>query len=77
MPLTLDIYPNSPVSPYAGVGVATNTDSNGNADAMITAGLDINLVKHLSLSLGLNYIFEGSDQDNKDLEAFTVLYYRF
>ena len=77
MPLTLDIYPNSPVSPYAGVGVATNTDSNGNADAMITAGLDINLVKHLSLSLGLNYIFEGSDEDNKDVEAFTVLYYRF
>ena len=77
MPLTLDLYPNSPISPYAGVGVATNTDSNGKADAMITGGLDINLVKHLSLSLGLNYIFEGSDQDNKDLEAFTVLYYRF
>jgi opacity protein-like surface antigen len=77
MPLTLDIYPNSPVSPYAGVGVATNTDSSGNADAMITAGLDINLVKHLSLSLGLNYIFDSSDQDNKDVEAFTVLYYRF
>ena len=77
MPLTLDLYPNSPVSPYAGVGVATNTDSNGNADAMITAGLDINLVKHLSLSLGLNYIFEGSDQDNRDVEAFTALYYRF
>ena len=77
MPLTLDLYPNSPVSPYAGVGVATNTDSNGNAEAMITAGLDINVVKHLSLSLGLNYIFESSDKDNRDIEAFTVLYYRF
>ncbi|MEB3327308.1 MAG: outer membrane beta-barrel protein [Synechococcus sp.] len=77
MPVTLDLYPNSQFSPYAGVGVATNTDSNGNADAMITAGLDINLVKHLSLGLGFNYIFETSDQDNQDVEAFTVLYYRF
>jgi opacity protein-like surface antigen len=77
MPLTLDLYPNSQFSPYAGVGVATNTDSNGNTDAMITAGLDINLVKHLSFSLGINYIIETSDQDNRDVEAFTVLYYRF
>ena len=77
MPLTLDLYPNNPISPYAGVGVATNTDSEGNANAMVTAGLDINLVKHLSLGLGINYIFQNSDQDNKDVEAFTVLYYRF
>lgn len=77
MPLTLDLYPNKPISPYAGVGVATNTDSNGNANAMITAGLDINFVKHLGLSLGINYIFQDSDQDDRDVEAFTVLYYRF
>ena len=76
MPLTLDLFPNTPFSPYAGVGVATNTQSDGNADTMITAGLDINLVKHLSLSLGLNYIFI-SDHNNRDIEAFTVLYYRF
>lgn len=77
MPLTLDLNPNKPISPYAGVGVATNTDSNGKANAMVTAGLDINFVKHLSLGLGINYIFQDSDQDNKDVEAFTVLYYRF
>ena len=77
MPLTLDLYPNKLISPYAGVGVATNTDSTGNANAMVTAGLDINFAKHLSLGLGINYIFQTSDQDNRDVEAFTLLYYRF
>jgi hypothetical protein len=45
MPLTLGLYQNSPVTPYAVVGVATNTDSNGNADAMNTTGLDSILSK--------------------------------
>lgn len=77
MPLTIDLFPTSRFSPYAGAGIATNTDSNGNTDAMITAGLDVNLAKHVSLSLGFNYIIETSDSDNKDVEAFTVLYFRF
>lgn len=77
MPLTLDLYPNSRFSPYIGGGIATNTGSSGSTDAMATAGLDINLSKRLSLGLGLNYIFESADEDNRDIEGFTVLYFKF
>lgn len=77
MPLTLDLYPNSLFSPYVGGGIATNTGSSGSTDAMATAGLDINISKRLSLGLGINYIFESADEDNRDVEGFTVLYFKF
>jgi opacity protein-like surface antigen len=77
MPLTLDLYPNSLFSPYVGGGIATNTGSSGSTDAMATAGLDINISKQLSLGLGINYIFESPDEDNRDVEGFAVLYFKF
>jgi hypothetical protein len=42
MPLTLDFFRRSVLSPCIGVGIATNTDSTGDTDPMITGGLDIN-----------------------------------
>lgn len=77
MPLTLDIQPNAKVSPYIGAGIATNTDSNGNTQAMVSAGVDISVAKHISLVAGLNYIIQSSDSDGRDLEALTALYFRF
>ena len=77
MPLTLDLYPNSRFSPYIGGGIATNTNSEGSTDAMATVGLDINLSKRLSLGAGLNYIFYAPDENNRDIQGFTVIYFKF
>ncbi len=77
MPLTIDLAPRSPVSPYLGFGVATNTDSNGGVDPMLSGGVDIKLVERLYLTVGLNYIFQSGDQDNRDLEALSALYFKF
>jgi len=77
LPVTLDVLPNSWLSPFAGVGIATNTDSLGNINALFTAGLDIRLLKHLTLNLGANYIVQPVDSDGRDIEAYSVIYFRF
>ena len=76
-PITLDLATRSWISPYIGFGIATNTDSNGNTDPMISGGVDIKLLDRLYLALGVNYIFESSDPDNRDIEGLSVLYFRF
>jgi opacity protein-like surface antigen len=79
MPLTLDLKPTSRLSPYLGVGIATNTDSTGKTNAMMILGADISLSRNISIDLGLNYIFQSSnlDSNNRDLELDAMIYWRF
>ena len=76
MPLTLDLFPRAILSPYFGAGIATNTDSNNTTDAMLTGGIDLNLVRHLTLGLNVNYIIQ-SELNDTDWEAMALLYFRF
>jgi hypothetical protein len=77
MPLTLDLVPDFWISPFGGVGIATNTDSNGKVEAMLSGGVDFRLAKNVVLTVGLNYVFQSDDNDNRDLSAVSVLYFRF
>jgi hypothetical protein len=77
MPLTLDLIPNNRISPFFGLGIATNTDSSGKTKPMATAGLDINITRNLALAASINVIYQSEDEDNRDVEALTVLYFRF
>jgi len=76
MPLTLDLFPRSILSPYLGAGLATNTDTTHATDAMLTGGMDLNLLPHLTLGLNVNYIFQSAISDT-DWEAMGLLYFRF
>jgi len=76
MPLTLDLFPRAIISPYFGAGLATNTDTNQSTDAMLTGGIDLNLVRHLTLGLNVNYIIQ-SELNDTDWEAMALLYFRF
>jgi hypothetical protein len=77
LPLTLDFAPHSTISPYIGLGIATNTDSNGSTDLLLSAGIDIKVTRNISLAAGVNVISQSDDQDNRDVEGITVLYLRF
>lgn len=77
MPLTFDFVPNNRISPFFGLGIAANTDSNGKTKPMATAGLDINITRNLTLAASINVIYQPEDEDNRDVEALTVLYFRF
>jgi opacity protein-like surface antigen len=79
LPLTLDLKPLSWFSPYLGGGIATNTDTSGKTDGMLSLGADISISRKLSLDIGINYIFQSNtfDNNNRDIEFSTVLYYRF
>ncbi len=76
MPLTLDLFPRAIISPYFGAGIATNTDTNNTTDAMLTGGIDLNLLRHLTLGLNINYIFQSA-LDDTDWAAMALLYFRF
>lgn len=76
MPLTLDLFRKAPVSPYFGGGIATNTDSTGATNPMLTGGLDINITPNLVLGLNVNYIFQN-DIGDTDWQGMTLLYLRF
>jgi hypothetical protein len=76
LPLTLDLFTNNTVSAYVGPGLAFNTDSDGQTNASVNAGVDIKLNQRLRFSTGLTYIFETSDADNRDIEANALLYFR-
>lgn len=77
MPLTLDFTPDELFSPFFGLGIATNTDSNGKTEPMVSAGVDLNITPNLSIAASINVIYQSGDQDNRDVEALTVLYVRF
>jgi hypothetical protein len=76
MPLTLDLFRKAPVSPYFGGGIATNTDSTGATNPMLTGGLDINITPNLVFGLNVNYIFQNDISDT-DWQGMTLLYLRF
>jgi hypothetical protein len=79
MPFTLDFAPGSLLSPYLGGGIATNTDSTGKTNGMISGGIDLSINNHITIDLGVNYIFQqdSADSNNRDIEFTSVLYYRF
>lgn len=76
MPLTLDLFRRSFISPYLGGGIATNTDSSGATNPMLSGGVDIRLFENLVLGLNVNYIFQSEFNDT-DWEAMSLLYLRF
>lgn len=76
LPLTLDLFPRALISPYFGAGLATNTDTTHTTDTMLTGGVDLNLLPHLTLGLNVNYIFQP-DLNDTDWEAMALLYLRF
>jgi len=76
MPLTLDLFPRALLSPYFGAGLATNTDTTHTTDAMLTGGIDLNIMSHLTLGLNVNYILQPALNDT-DWEAMALLYLRF
>jgi opacity protein-like surface antigen len=79
LPFTLDFRPTSWLSPYLGGGIATNTDTTGKTDGMVSLGADLSIGRNLAIDLGVNYIFQSSSVDSTsgDLEFTTVLYLRF
>jgi hypothetical protein len=76
MPLTVDLFRKALFSPYFGGGIATNTDSTGATNPMLTGGVDINFTRNIVLGLNLNYIFQ-TDIDDTDWQAMSLLYLRF
>lgn len=79
MPLTLDVKATSWLTPYAGGGIATNTDSTGQTNGMLSLGADISLSRNLAIDLGVNYIIQPAsiDSNGRDFEFNSVLYLRF
>jgi len=76
MPITIDLFPRALISPYFGAGLATNTDTTHTTDPMLTGGIDLNIVRHLTLGLNVSYIFQSA-LDDTDWEAMALLYFRF
>lgn len=76
IPLTLDLFHSTLLSPYVGGGLATNVDGLGYTDGMLTGGLDINITKYLTIGMNVNYIYQ-TNIDDTDWEALGMLYLRF
>lgn len=76
MPLTVDFFRRALVSPYLGGGIATNTDSTGTTNPMLTGGVDINITRNIVLGFNLNYIVQ-TDIDDTDWQGMSLLYLRF
>lgn len=76
LPLTLDLFHSTILSPYVGGGLATNADGLGYTDGMLSGGIDLNITKYLTLGMNLNYIYQ-SNIDDTDWEALGMLYLRF
>jgi hypothetical protein len=76
MPLTIDLFRKALISPYFGGGIATNTDSTGATNPMLTAGVDINITRNIVLGLNANYIFQN-DIGDTDWQGMSLLYLRF
>jgi opacity protein-like surface antigen len=76
LPLTLDLATQSVISPYIGAGIATNADSTGATDPMLTGGFDVRITKLLRLGFNFNYILQNSINDTEK-EFITLLYLAF
>ncbi len=77
LPLTLDLFRRSVVSPYLGGGIATNTYSTGETNAMLTGGIDLNITENVTLGFNVNYVFLPDGVTFDALQAMTLLYVRF
>jgi hypothetical protein len=76
MPLTIDLFRKALISPYLGGGIATNTDSTGATNPMLTAGVDINITRNIVLGFNANYIYQN-DIGDTDWQGMSLLYLRF
>lgn len=76
VPLTFDLFNRSFITPFFGGGVATNVDGLGYTDGMLTAGVDLNITKWLTLGSHVNYIYQ-TNIDDTDWEVLSMLYLRF
>ncbi|AFY28404.1 hypothetical protein [Cyanobium gracile] len=77
LPLTLDLFRRSMVSPYLGGGIATNTYSTGQTNAMLTGGVDVNITQNVTLGFNVNYVFLPDGVTFDALQAMTLLYLKF
>ncbi len=77
LPLTLDLFHRSVVSPYLGGGIATNTYSTGQTNAMLTGGVDLNITENITLGFNVNYVFLPDGVNFDALQAMTLLYLKF
>ncbi|WP_216901230.1 outer membrane beta-barrel protein [Synechococcus sp. CCY 9618] len=77
LPLTLDLFRRSVVSPYLGGGIATNTYSTGQTNAMLTGGLDLNITRNITLGFNVNYVFLPDGVSFDAVQAMTLLYVKF
>jgi hypothetical protein len=77
LPLTLDLFRRSVVSPYLGGGIATNTYSTGQTNAMLTGGVDVNITQNVTLGFNVNYVFLPEGVTFDALQAMTLLYLKF
>jgi opacity protein-like surface antigen len=77
LPLTLDLFRQSVVSPYLGGGIATNTYSTGQTNAMLTGGIDLNVTQNVTLGFNVNYVFLPNNVTFDALQAMTLLYLKF
>lgn len=77
LPLTLDLFRRSFVSPYVGGGIATNTYSTGQTNGMLTGGVDLNITENVTLGFNVNYVFLPDGVNFDALQAMTLLYLKF
>lgn len=76
LPLTFDMFNRSFITPFFGGGIATNVDGLGYTDGMLTAGVDINITKWITISNNVNYIYQ-TNIDDTDWEVLSMIYLRF
>jgi hypothetical protein len=76
VPLTFDLFNRSFITPFFGGGIATNVDGLGYTDGMLTAGVDLNITKWLTIGSHVNYIYQ-TNIDDTDWEVLSMLYLRF
>jgi hypothetical protein len=76
VPLTFDLFNRSFITPFIGGGIATNVDGLGYTDGMLTAGLDLNITKWLTIGSNVNYIYQ-TNIDDTDWEVLSMIYLRF
>lgn len=76
VPLTFDLFNRSFITPFFGGGIATNVDKLGYTDGMLTAGVDLNITKWLTVGSHVNYIYQ-TNIDDTDWEVLSMIYLRF
>jgi hypothetical protein len=76
LPLTVDLFYHSLISPFVGGGIATNVDNTGATNGMLTGGIDFNLSKWITVGVNVNYIYQTNIEDT-DWETLGLIYLRF